>query len=93
MLRGNLRAASAKALGLINWLEIVKQDPGKHNYASAGNGASGHMAMELLKTTAGLAINHIPYKGGSPAFNDVIAGQVPFMFINQDLPLAHLQAG
>lgn len=75
------------------WLEVVKRDPGKYNYASAGNGASGHMAMEYLKTVAGLKIDHIPYKGGAPAFQDVLGGQVPFMFINQDMPLAHLKGG
>ncbi len=74
-------------------IEIVKKDPGKYNYASAGNGASGHMAMELLKTSAGLKIDHIPYKGGAPAFQDVMGGQVPFMFINQDMPIPHVKAG
>lgn len=74
-------------------VDLVKANPGKYNYASAGNGASGHMAMELLKTTAGLKIDHIPYKGGAPAFQDVMGGQVPFMFINQDMPLAHAKAG
>lgn len=75
------------------FIELVRANPGKFNYASSGNGASGHMAMELLKTTAGLKIDHIPYKGGAPAFQDVMGGQVPFMFINQDMPLAHLKGG
>jgi tripartite-type tricarboxylate transporter receptor subunit TctC len=75
------------------WLEIVKKDPGKYNYASSGNGASGHMAMELLKTTAGINVDHVPYKGGAPAFQDVMGGQVPFMFINQDMPLPHMKTG
>jgi tripartite-type tricarboxylate transporter receptor subunit TctC len=75
------------------WVELVKAAPTPFNYASAGNGASGHMAMELLKTTAGLKIDHIPYKGGAPAFQDVMGNQVPFMFINQDLPLPHIKTG
>lgn len=75
------------------WIEEVRRSPGKFNYASSGNGASGHMAMELLKTTAGLKIDHIPYKGGGPAFQDVLANVVPFMFINQDMPLPHVAAG
>jgi tripartite-type tricarboxylate transporter receptor subunit TctC len=75
------------------WVEIVKAATIPFNYASAGNGASGHMAMELLKTVAGLKIDHIPYKGGAPAFQDVLGGQVPFMFINQDMPLPHVKTG
>ena len=76
-----------------DWIALVKAAPTAYNYASAGNGASGHMAMELLKTVAGLKIDHIPYKGGAPAFQDVMGNQVPFMFINQDLPLPHIKSG
>lgn len=72
---------------------LVKANPGKYNYASSGNGSSGHMAMELLKMTAGLKVDHIPYKGGAPALTDVIGGQVPFMFVNQDVVLPHIKAG
>lgn len=74
-------------------IEVVKNAPGKYNFASAGNGASGHMAMELLKTTAGLNIQHIPYKGGAPAMQDVISGHVPMMFINQDMAFAQAKSG
>lgn len=81
------------AKNLKELIDVVKKDPGKYNYASAGNGASGHMAMELLKTTAGLSIDHIPYKGGAPALQDLISGQVPMMFINQDLAFAQAKAG
>ena len=75
------------------FLEVVRKDPGKYNYASAGNGASGHMAMEFLKMSAGLAIDHIPYKGGGPAMTDLMGGQVHMMFTNQDGPLAHIKTG
>lgn len=71
----------------------VKANPGKFNYASSGNGASGHMAMELLKTTVGLQIQHVPYKGGGPALQDVIGGHIPMMFINQDMAFAQIDAG
>ena len=81
------------ARNLKELIDLVKASPGKYNYASAGNGASGHMAMELLKTTAGLKIDHIPYKGGAPAMQDVMGGQVPMMFINQDMAFAQSKAG
>ncbi len=75
------------------FIDLVKANPGKYNYASAGNGASGHMAMEFLKMSADLKVDHIPYKGGAPAMTDVMGGQVHMMFTNQDGPLAHIKAG
>ena len=85
--------AGFPAKSMRGFVELVKASPGKYNYASSGNGASGHMAMELLKMTAGLQVDHIPYKGGAPALTDVIAGQVPFMFVNQDVVIPHIKAG
>ncbi|MGL4494538.1 MAG: Bug family tripartite tricarboxylate transporter substrate binding protein [Beijerinckiaceae bacterium] len=74
-------------------IDILKANPGKYNYASSGNGASGHMAMELLKQKAGIQVNHVPYRGGAPAMNDVISGTVPMMFINQDMAFAQAKGG
>ena len=59
---------------------LAKSKPGQLNYASGGSGVTNHLAMELFKSAAGLEINHIPYKGSTPALTDLIAGQVPFMF-------------
>jgi tripartite-type tricarboxylate transporter receptor subunit TctC len=81
------------ANNLKEFVELVKKNPGKYNYAAAGTGASGHMAMELLKMKAGLDIQLVPYRGGAPAMNDVIAGQVPMMFINQDMAFAQAAGG
>ena len=81
------------AKSLKDVIDLAKKDPGKYNYASAGNGASGHMAMEFLKMQADIKIDHIPYKGGAPAITDVMGGQVPMMFTNQDGPIAHVKAG
>eukprot|EP01036_Dinobryon_divergens_P062063 gene62063-biopygen42123 len=74
-------------------IALLKANPGKYNYASSGTGASGHMAMELLKLKAGVNIQYVPYRGGAPAVNDVVGGQVPMMFINQDTALPHVRSG
>lgn len=58
----------------------AKARPGQLNYASGGNGVTNHLAMELLKSRAGVYITHIPYRGSAPALQDVMAGQVPLMF-------------
>ena len=58
----------------------AKTRPGQLNYASGGNGVTNHLAMELLKSRAGVYITHIPYRGSAPALQDVMAGQVPLMF-------------
>ena len=55
---------------------IAKTRPGQVNYASAGAGSSSHLAMELFKSMAGVAMTHIPYKGTGPLMIDLIAGQV-----------------
>ena len=74
-------------------IAFAKANPGKASYASAGNGTSGHLAMELFKQRAGLSLVHIPYKGGAQALNDVLAGQLPLMFINQDAVIPHAKTG
>ena len=62
------------------------------SFASAGNGTSGHLAGELLKTRLGGDMVHVPYKEGATALNDVIAGQVDFMFYHPVAALPHIRA-
>jgi tripartite-type tricarboxylate transporter receptor subunit TctC len=57
----------------------AKANPGKIDYASSGVGSMQHLAGELLVRMAGVQLNHVPYKGGPPAFTDVIGGRVPAM--------------
>ncbi|MDM0010944.1 tripartite tricarboxylate transporter substrate binding protein [Variovorax sp. J22P168] len=64
------------------FLAYVKANPGKVNYASPGNGSPHHLAMEMFKNRTGTFITHIPYRGAAPAMNDVMAGQVPAMFLD-----------
>ena len=61
-------------------LDYVRKNPGKLNYASAGNGTSHHLAGELFKLQTSTFITHIPYRGAGPALQDLIAGQVDMMF-------------
>ena len=70
----------------------VKANPGKFSYGQVSS-SSGHLTTEYLKQTAGLDMVGIPYKGGAPALNDVLANQIPGMFTNQDAVLQHVKAG
>lgn len=63
-------------------ITAAKAKPGALAYASAGNGNTMHLAGEQFRGQAGIDLLHIPYKGGPPAMNDVLAGQVPMMFNN-----------
>ena len=70
----------------------AKANPGKLDYGFT-HAASGHMAMELFKQTAGIYMTGIPYRGGGPMLSDLLGGQIPMMFINQDAALQHVKAG
>jgi tripartite-type tricarboxylate transporter receptor subunit TctC len=63
-------------------IALAKSRPGKINYASAGNGSTHQFCAELLKSTAGIDVVHIPYKGSPPGIAAVLAGEVSLMFAN-----------
>ena len=67
--------------------------PAEINYATAGNGSGAHLFTELLASTAGIALTHIPYKGAAPAMNDVLGNQVPLTFDNIITTLPLVKAG
>ena len=71
----------------------VKANPGVVNYASGGNGSSAHLSAELFKSMTGLKMNHVPYKGATPALTDLIGGQVQVMVGNMPPMLPHVKAG
>lgn len=84
----NLNVNSIKDL-----IGLAKAKPGALNFASAGNGASTHLAPELLSMMAGIKMNHIPYRGSAPALADVMAGhaQVAFDYMTSTMP--HVRSG
>jgi tripartite-type tricarboxylate transporter receptor subunit TctC len=77
---------------LRDMVDYARSNPGKVDYGYTP-AASGHMAMELFKQTAKIALTGIPYRGGGPMMTDILGGQIPMMFINQDVALAHVQSG
>jgi tripartite-type tricarboxylate transporter receptor subunit TctC len=64
---------------------LAQAKPGAISYGSAGIGASGHLAGELFKSTTGIDMVHVPYKGGAPALADLIAGRIQVMFLSVSL--------
>ena len=74
-------------------ISMAKAKPGTIAFASSGNGSAQHLAGELFRQKAGVDMTHIPYKGGGPALNDVIGGQVPVFFANMASGLPHVKAG
>lgn len=73
-------------------VDFAKANPGKLDYGFTP-AASGHMAMEQFKQTAGIFMLGIPYRGGGPMMTDILGGTIKLMFINQDVALQHIKAG
>ncbi|MFT3804722.1 MAG: tripartite tricarboxylate transporter substrate binding protein [Burkholderiaceae bacterium] len=71
----------------------VKANPGKLNYASAGNGTAHHLTVEMYKTMTRSFVTHIPYRGAGPAVQDLLAGQVDFMFDGLGSSMPYIRAG
>jgi tripartite-type tricarboxylate transporter receptor subunit TctC len=88
VVRPTLPATTVKEL-----IALLKANPGKFNFASAGSGTVGHMAGELFKQMAGVDMVHIPYKGAAPAMTDLLAGRVDLFFDTIASALPHVKAG
>ncbi|MGJ7542018.1 Bug family tripartite tricarboxylate transporter substrate binding protein [Variovorax sp. LT1R16] len=78
---------------LAEFVARAKAQPGAIDFASGGNGTSGHLAMEMFQRAAGIRLNHVAYKGAAPALQDVLAGTVRVIALNQDTALPYLKAG
>jgi tripartite-type tricarboxylate transporter receptor subunit TctC len=74
-------------------VEAAKQKPGTITYASVGVGSASHLAGVMLESAAGIQWQHVPYRGGAPALNDLLAGHVNTQFMSPVISLQHLQSG
>lgn len=74
------------------FLAYVKANPSKLSFGSPGNGSSPHLAAEMMKSQAGVYAIHVPYRGAAPALNDLLAGQVDFLF-DPGVAIPHIKVG
>ncbi|HZN30998.1 MAG TPA: tripartite tricarboxylate transporter substrate binding protein [Xanthobacteraceae bacterium] len=88
VVNNDLPAKSIKEL-----VALLKSQPGKIDYASAGNGTGQHLAPELFKMMTGTEMGHVPYRGAQPAYQDVISGRVPVFFDNMSTAMSLAQSG
>jgi tripartite-type tricarboxylate transporter receptor subunit TctC len=84
----NAGFADAKAL-----LAELKRSPGKYSIGTPGNGSPHHLALELFQREAGVSLLHVPYKGGAPAMQDLMAGQVPLIVLDLPSGVSAVKAG
>jgi len=75
------------------FIAYAKANPDKLNYGSQGSGSTSHLSAELFKSTAGLRITHVPYKGSTPAMTALLAGEIDLMFDNLGVTLAQVKSG
>jgi tripartite-type tricarboxylate transporter receptor subunit TctC len=86
-------AGNVPASNMAELVALAKAEPGKLNFASAGVGGLPHLAGELFKITAKIDIVHVPYKGASPAINDLLGQQVQMTFLDLPVILPQIKAG
>lgn len=84
---------SVPAKSFKEFIDYARSNPGKLNYASAGNGTWNHLFAEQLKSIAKIQMAHVPYKGAGPAMNDVVGGHVQVMFAPFPSARTHLNNG
>ena len=84
---------SVEAKTVADVIALAKAAPDGLDFASSGNGTVQHLSLEMFRHVTGTKINHIPYRGGGPALNDVIGGQVKFFFSNGSSSVGLVQSG
>ncbi len=78
---------------LQEFIEASRKEPGKYNYASAGNGSAAHLGAEQIKQAFGVNWVHVPYRGTGPALTDLLAGQVNVTVVGLSSAIGHIKAG
>lgn len=81
------------AQSIADLVQLAKKEPGKLNYASAGNGNTSHLLGELFGQSASVDITHVPYRGNAPAVTDTMGGQVQMMFASPVSVVQHIRSG
>ena len=84
---------SLPAKSLKELIALAKSRPGQLNFGSGGTGGAPHLAVEMLKSMAGIDMIHVPYKGGGPAMLDLLAGQLAMIFNDQLTTLPYVRSG
>jgi tripartite-type tricarboxylate transporter receptor subunit TctC len=85
---------SVPARSVQEFIALAKQNAATPlSYGSIGYGSASHLAGEIFKARAGVALTHIPYKGGAPAVNDLVAGQINSMFLSPIVSAPHIKKG
>src|SRR6516165_9804189 len=84
---------SVPARSVPEFIAYAKANPGKISMASAGIGSTSHLAGELFKAMAGVNLVHVPYRGGGPAVNDLLGGQVQVYFASTPASIEYIKAG
>ena len=84
---------SVPANSFAEFIKLAKENPGKYTYGSSGIGGAGHLAGELLKMTAGIDIVHVPFKGGGPAMQAMLGGQISAYMATPVAAGPHVKAG
>jgi tripartite-type tricarboxylate transporter receptor subunit TctC len=84
---------SVPASTLAEFIKLARDNPGKYTYGSSGIGGAGHLAGELLKMMARVDITHVPFKGGGPAMQAMLGGQIDSYFATPVAAGPHVKAG
>jgi len=87
-----ITSPTLKVKSVQDLIAMAKESPGKLNYASVGHGSPQHMAMELLKTQAGIDMTHVPYRGGAQATMAISQGEVDVFWINTSVALPFIES-